>query len=472
NKQEKCNVYLQLISSTIVNLSLFSAGLCYGWVTVSLPILKGSKSDVPLTGDQGGWIASGLPIGACFGPVMSALLLDNIGRKWSLYLTNIPFIVSWVLTYLAQSWLLLFVGKFVAGISVGAAISIAPIYLGELVEKRIRGASSAMIALFLNLGQIAMYAIGPLVDRKMLALIGLAPSIVILLTAVWIPESPYYYLKKNRETSAELSLIWLRRKRDNQDEMNQMKQLIEAEKGGGIKDVFKKMHRKPLLILLLLLSGQQLCGYLGVQSYSIQLFANMRLSFSENTALLIMSGVSLVLSILAAFIVDKLGRKPVFLIASYGSSLCLFVIGGFLLVKKLGIKVDNLYYVPFAATLLYIAFFSFGLAQIPAIISSEIFPLNVKSYATMIANIFGSVLGLIVVKCYQLLADAVGVYSVLLAFGVIEFVIAIAASIVMPETSRKSFAEIQQILNPNLPITLSTDNLTHNEIPKDEESET
>ncbi|CAL7936062.1 unnamed protein product [Xylocopa violacea] len=451
-KEDRSHVYLQLISSFIINLTLFSAGLCYGWVTVSLPALKASTSDVHLTNGEAGWVASGIPIGACIGPVTAALLLDYIGRKWTLYLMSIPFLASWILTYLAHSWLLLFVAKLIAGISIGAVIGIVPIYLGELVEKKIRGASSAMIGLFLNLGQLFMFGVGPLVNGKMLALIGLVPSVILLLTAPWIPESPYYYLKRGKEKSAELSLIWLRRNRNNKDEIKQMHQLIEDEKGGGIKHLFTKTHRKPLLILLLLLSGQQLCGYLGVQSYAIQLFTSMRLSFSENTALLTTYGVSVVLSTLAALTVDKLGRKPVYLIASFGSSFCLFVIGAYLLVPRFGINVDNLYWVPFAAILLYIAFFSFGLAQIPAIISSEIFPLNVKSYATMIANVYGSVLGLIVVKCYQLLADAVGVYSVLLSFGVIELVIAITACIFMPETSRKSFTEIQEILKTNVPV--------------------
>lgn len=471
-KKQRSRIYLQLISSFVVNLTMYSAGLCYGWVTVSLPKLHDSKSEITLSGDQGGWIASGINIGACLGPVTSSLLLDQIGRKWSLYITAIPFIASWILTYLAHSWILLFVGKLIAGLSIGAVFNMIPTYLGELVEKRIRGAASAMIGLFLNLGQTTMYAVGPVVDAKILALIGLVPSVVFFLLLPWIPESPYYYLKKNREKSAELALVWLRRKTDNADEIKQMKQLIEDEKGGGVMDVFKRANRKPLWILLLLLTGQQFSGYLGVQSYSMELFKSMHLTFSENTALLIMSGVSLVLSMLAAVTVDKLGRKPVFLIASYISSLCLFTMGGYLVAQKSGMKIDHLSYIPFAANMIYIAAFSFGLSHVPAIISGEIFPLNVKPYAIMIVNVYGSILGLIVVKCYQLVADAVGVYSVLLAFGVIELTIAIAASIIMPETARKSFAEIQAILKTNVPTSQDANNLKQDESPTQEESET
>lgn len=118
--------------------------------------------------DDGGWIVSALGIGGIVGPIVAGLLLDYTGRKWFIYATSIPFIVCWVLTYLAKSWVLLFVARLVSGISVGASCSVIPVYIGEITEPKIRGAGSAMLSLMIQLGYIFGYGLGPLLDRKVI----------------------------------------------------------------------------------------------------------------------------------------------------------------------------------------------------------------------------------------------------------------------------------------------------------------
>lgn len=118
--------------------------------------------------DNGGWIVSALGIGGIVGPIVVGLLLDHTGRKWFIYATSIPFIACWVLTYLAKSWLELFIARLASGVSFGALCSIVPVYVGEITEPRIRGACSAMLSLMINLGYIFGYGLGPLLDRKVI----------------------------------------------------------------------------------------------------------------------------------------------------------------------------------------------------------------------------------------------------------------------------------------------------------------
>lgn len=282
----------------------------------------------------------------------------------------------------------------------------------------------------------------------MFALMNLIPTAIFLLTAIWLPESPYYYLMKNKEKCAALTLTWLRRKNDNNDEIEEMKKTVEAEKQGGYKELFMvKAHRKALLLVLLLLAGQQFSGYMGVLSYASTLVQSFHTNFDDNFILLIISAISMITSLVSSCIVDKLGRKPVFLISSYCSSLCLTVIGVYFLLEKLDMDVRSLSLIPLIALILYIVSVAFGLSSIPAIVTSEIFSIDMKNWATMVTNMYGSVLGIIVGKCYQLVSDHVGNHVIFLGFAIIELVIAITASVVMPETSRKTFGQIQEILN-------------------------
>ncbi|CAK9796753.1 Facilitated trehalose transporter Tret1 [Anthophora quadrimaculata] len=428
----------QIIASLIVNLPLLSCGLSFSWITVS---------NLDLNTDKGSWIVTALSIGACLGPILSALLLDRIGRKWFLYATTFPFIASWILIYIGKKWVEFFVARFIAGISIGAIYTMVPVYLGELTEPRIRGAAGTLMALFLNIGYILMFGLGTRLNEKMMALISLAPCVAFLLMAPWVPESPYYYLKKKKEKFAILALVWLRRKKDNEDEIKEMNEFIKAEEQGSIKELYTvPTHRKALLLVLLLLAGQQLSGYIAIQAYAITLLQDMHVNISTNLVLLIMGGIALVMSLVPALIVDRIGRKPLFLMSSYSTTLCLLTIGVYFLMIKIGMKIQSYSIIPLVAVLAYLVCASIGLTVIPAVIISEIFPIGLKSWATMFANVYGSLLGLIVAQVYHLISQAWGNHVLFLLFAIIELVISILATIFMPETARKSFMDIQKIL--------------------------
>ncbi|KAK1125263.1 hypothetical protein K0M31_005637 [Melipona bicolor] len=448
HKEEKSKIYLQLTSSIIINLTFLASGICISWPAVTLSKLK-PGSDLVVSNDNGGWIVCALGIGGIIGPILAGLLLDYIGRKWFIYATSAPFIACWVLTYLAKSWVFLFVARLVAGISVGALFSIVPVYVGEIAEPRIRGACSVMMSLMINLGYIFTYGLGPLLNRKIFALVCLAPTALFLLTAPWLPESPYYYLKKNKEKSAALTLVWLRRKKNNDDEIKQMKESIKSEKEGGFKKLFTvSPHKKALWILMLVITGQTLCGFMAVTSYLDNLVKDFHLNFNCDIILLLISVVSLISGILSSCFVDKFGRRFVFLLSSYGTTLCLSVIGAYFLLGQLKVKTGDLSLVPLIALVLYIVIVSFGLLPMPAIITSEIFPTNMKGWAIMIANIYGSVINIILPKCYQLAVTNLGNHVVFLALAVLQLIIAIIASFYLPETSRKTFKQIQKDLEP------------------------
>lgn len=193
------------------------------------------------------------------------------------------------------------------------------------------------------------------------------------------------------------------------------------------------------------MAAQQLSGFAAILFNSGDLIKKFNVQFEQNYLLLIISGISLVVSLLSALTVDKLGRKSVFLISSYGSVLCLLAIGAYFFVEHIGMKVSSYSAIPLVALAIYFIVFSYGLTSIPYVVSSEIFPTNMKNWASMFSNIFGFILFIIVYNVYRLLSDKYG-YVIFLVFGVIEFIIGIILNIALPETSCKSFNEIQEVL--------------------------
>ena len=274
------------------------------------------------------------------------------------------------------------------------------------------------------------------------------PSVVFILTFPWMPESPYYYLQKGNRKSAELVLIRLRGRKDNTDELDEMIAFLKEQQVGSLKELFThRAHRKALLLVLLLIMGQQLSGLIAIQAYVGLLFQNVTSSISTNMALIILAGVALIASIASAFVVDMFGRKPLYLISAFICTLCLGFVGSYFLLEKLNVNVNSFSWVPLVALVIYFSSHSFGLGPIPYVVSSEIFSIQVKSLANTILALYGSVLGIIVSKCYQIVIDAAGIHTVFYGFALITLVITIVAAVVMPETSGKSFTHIQMMMH-------------------------
>ncbi|XP_043263359.1 facilitated trehalose transporter Tret1-like [Colletes gigas] len=427
----------QLIASIIINISVLSCGACYAY----------SMSNSTKVPKQEKWISLGVPLGALIGPIASALLIDRISRKWFLYLTSIPFIACWVLAFVVKTWTLLLVGRLLAGVSVGAIFSVVPLYLGEIVETKIRGVVGTMIPVFFNIGFLLVQGVHAMkIDPKILSIVCLAPTVVFMLTAIWLPESPYYYLKKKKEKHANLSLIWLRNTTDNKRELEEISEFVKTEEKEGLKELFTDCaNRRALLLVLLLLAAQQLSGFLTIQSRLDHLLKEIPFKIRNAHVLLILTAVAIAIGILSSFVVDRIGRKPLFLVSGYVTGLCLCLLATYFLLSK-KMNLSSFGWAPLAIILVYYIFLSIGLAPIPAIVSSEIFSMKVRHWATMVTGICGAFLYIIVAQCYPLIIDAGGYPVILYVFGVIELVIATAAAVVMPETSRKSFKEIQDIL--------------------------
>lgn len=160
-----------LITSLIlipVSLALFSAGISAGWPTIAVPKLEdeSTSSNFHISQNDGILIINAIPVGAIVGSILSGLLLNVIGRKWFLYATSVPFIICWLLTCFANSWIEILAARLISGISVGALYSMAPLYIGELVEPRIRGASNTMLSFMFNLGCIFVFGLQPVLKRE------------------------------------------------------------------------------------------------------------------------------------------------------------------------------------------------------------------------------------------------------------------------------------------------------------------
>ncbi|KAG7189409.1 hypothetical protein KM043_017114 [Ampulex compressa] len=447
---KRYKIYPQLLAGFIANLAMFNAGLAFGWPASALPKLQQPGIKYPLTSDQGAWVVSAMSMGACFGPILSGFLINRIGRKWFLYATGVPYLICWTIVYFTGQFEALFVARFTCGVGVGAAFSAVPIYVGEIAETKIRGSLGTMNAMLTVCGTLMSYAVGPWVDRETLALVSMIPTILFLLIFMWMPETPYYYLKKQKTAAAEKSLSWLRSSGVIKEEIREMSDLIELEERhrGRISELITvRANRRATLIVGLMLSAQQFCGIVAVMAYVTLLFESMSLGIDSSLAVIITGLMSCLGNLIATCIVDRIGRRPLLLISLCITSVSLTIIGVFFHLEALHFDVTSFSWIPLIGVLSYCISVSLGLGPIPYAVLGEIYPTTIKAWATMFASIYGSLLGFAVAKIFQVVSDAMGRHVIFYGFVGCEIIIGIFIYFIMPETKQKPLKEIQAILD-------------------------
>lgn len=273
-----------------------------------------------------------------------------------------------------------------------------------------------------QVGILAQYCIGPFVSMQTLAGINLILPISFVLSFIFLPESPYYYLKFERTERAERSLRSLR-SGDIRTELKNIELNVQEDmknRGSWGDLLTEATNRKAIWITLGVFTIQQLCGSAAVVAYAQVIFAasqestntsavNSTMNVTESSQGLqpyqesiILGCVQVATCVLSVCLVDRVGRKPLLLLSALGVGLMNGTIGTYFFfdITNKG-SVDSLHWLPLAALLIYIVCYAIGLSTVPYVIIGEIFPTNVKLYASCIAHIYTGIAMFAVQKLFQ-----------------------------------------------------------------------
>ncbi|XP_038208066.1 facilitated trehalose transporter Tret1-like [Zerene cesonia] len=423
-----------------------TAGTCYGWPSPTLSYLQSASSLIPTTSDERSWIASIMILCSALTPIPSAYFADRFGRKTALLLGAIPFILGWVLVIVAKSVAVLYVARMFSGLGYGIVYTVAPMYTGEIATSEVRGALSTLITLMNKVGILSQFCIGPFVTMRTLAAINLILPITFVITFIFLPESPYYYLKFERSERAERALKNLRsgdiRLELKNIEINVQEDMKNRGSWGDL--LSEATYRKALWISLGVFTIQQLCGSAAVIAYAQGIFEATESHIEPYQASIYLGCVQVATCCLSVILVDRVGRKPLLLLSALGVGLMNGVIGTyfyFYLTNKA--SVTHLHWLPITALLIYIVCYAVGLSTVPYVIIGEMFPTNVKLYASCVAHIYTGISMFAVQKLFQVVDDAFGIYTVFWGFSVFSILGLFFMLAVLPETKGKSFACIQ-----------------------------
>ncbi|XP_066598761.1 facilitated trehalose transporter Tret1-like isoform X2 [Prorops nasuta] len=411
----KRGVFAQIIASTIVNTVLFMGGVSIGWGAPMIPRMTQPGNEPYLTSSQVSWVVGFMGVGNVAGALMGGLFTDYLGRKRAQWFSLFPIILAYVLNIFVFDYGWLLFTRFLCGFSIAWSISVIPMYIGEIVEPRIRGLTNIISMSCMHLGTIYAYVLGPILNIDIFSIACAVPGICFAPLFFLIPETPHQLLMQGDTEEARKSLTWLRGGADVTDEMEGLVKYIEQRKRNkkGIKELLvKEGNRKGLIICLLLVLGLQANGSIVIQNYITAIFNYAGLNYSTMIAV-------------------------------------------FFHLRDIGYDVDNYLWVPIVGLFGYAIAVNVGVAGIPLIIRAEVFPPNVKAPANMVLVMWAGIVGSGIIKLFQVVDDNYGMYTIFYFFCVANMLLNVLVAVYMPETKGKTFEEIEIILEKRKSISKS-----------------
>lgn len=287
-----------------------------------------------------GFSVSSMILGAIVGNIVAGKLADRFGRKPILMVTAILFTISAVATALAFNIESFIIARIIGGFGVGIAILVAPMYIAEIAPRKLRGTlvtfNQLNIVLGISIAYFSNYYFQQTIadnDMKWRLMLGIeaVPAFLYLLLLFVVPRSPRWLIQKGRDGEAMAVLVRVHGQEQSQVEYREIKDSIGQEKGRARAtwgQVFSRRMRLVLIVGFGLAFFQQITGINAIFYYAPMIFEMA--GGGKDSAFIqaaILGVTNVVMTIVAMFLIDRLGRKPLLYIGAVGITLSLSLVG-------------------------------------------------------------------------------------------------------------------------------------------------
>lgn len=465
------------------------------------------KDDLGISEWQEELLVGSLSIVSLLGSASAGRIADAFGRKWTMIIAQLFFLAGALILGIAPNFSVLMVGRFLAGIGVGFALMVAPVYTAELSPASSRGSLVSLPEIFINFGILLGYIFSYILSGLPLHLgwrfmlgFGAAPSIFLILSVMVMPESPRWLVMQKRFDEAEVVL--LRTSGSKAEADLRLAEIIAASgltpphsddsrkstwPGQGIVEEVGRPEEKsdgqgvwlellcptpPVRRMLILALGiqffQQSTGIDATVYYSPAVLNKSGItSKSGSIAATVAIGFCKTLFILVATIwLDLAGRRPLLLTSISGMTVSLSALAiGF---KVLGVTKASDDVLPngvaesplgppqasgFAPVLAvlglcsYVAFFSVGMGPINWVLTSEVFSSRLRAQAMGLGILVNRLASGVVSLSFLSLVDSISLSGTFGLFAFMGFLGIIFIYCLVPETKGKTLEEIAKLFD-------------------------
>ncbi|MGD6752021.1 sugar porter family MFS transporter [Streptomyces sp. BH105] len=430
-------------------------GLLFGFDTgVISGALVYLREDFQLTAVTEGLVVTSLLFpGATAGALLGGPVADRVGRKKSLVIASVIFVVSTIACALAPTVAILIVARIALGYAVGVASVVVPLYLAEMAPASQRGRIVTMNQLMLTIGLFLAFVANailanlindPVVWRYMVG-VALIPAVGLLLGMHPLPDTPRWYASKQMWTKARHTLQRAHLADRVEAEYEQIAAVVTADALTGKVSVLATLRREPwmkrlIVVGIILAMAQQTTGINVVMYYAPTVLQSSGLTRNASLLASVTVGISMIVfTVVGLWVLGVMGRRRMMLLGFSGVA-----------ASHLGLLVTYLLpnsslrsYLILLFMLLVTAFMLTFLATTGFLVLSELFPLPIRGFA-MGASLGGLwIANSLISFLFPILAERFGSVAVFSGFMVLNVLATLFAFRCVPETKGRTLEELE-----------------------------
>jgi sugar porter (SP) family MFS transporter len=436
------------------------------------------KEDLKINDTQVEVVAGILNLCALAGSLAAGRTSDYIGRRYTIVLASITFLLGAILMGYAPSYAILMTGRCTAGIGVGFALMIAPVYSAEISSPSSRGFLTSLpelcISLGILLGYLSDYFFGKMTLKlgwRMMLGIAAVPSLALTFGILKMPESPRWLVMQGRLGDAKKVLLLVSNSKEEAEarfcdiktaagiDENCQEDVVKLPTTARGEGVWKELLLTPsqavrriLITAIGIHFFEHATGIEAVVLYSPRIFKKAGIT-DKDKLLLATVGVGLTKTafiFIATFWIDRVGRRRLLLISTGGMIAALTGLGfSFKMVEHSEEKLLWALSLSIVAIYTYVAFFSIGLGPITWVYSSEIFPLKLRAQGASIGVAVNRVMNATVSMSFISIYKAITIGGSFFMFAGISVLAWVFFYFSLPETKGKSLEEMEALFSKN-----------------------
>ncbi len=394
-----------------------------------------------------GFLVSSVLIGAVIGAATNGILADIFGRKKIIMATAVIFILGSILCAFAPNVYVLILSRIFVGFAVGIVNFVVPLYLSEVSPKNLRGTLVSLYQWAITAGILFSYFINAVFAQavynwRWMLFAGVVPGLVLFIGMCFMSDTPRWLVSKNRDDEAKKVFSKIEPDIEPEKEIAEIKEtLVDNRQEKTFR--LKKWMIMPFVVGIGIMFAQICTGINTIIYYAPTIFKTA--GFDSNlTAIYATTGIGVVnfiMTIVAVFFTDRIGRKPLLYFGLTGVMLSLFALGtSFAFAGVLG---SSLKWVAVGSLVTYIICFAMSLGPIGWILVSEVFPLRIRGIAMSVCTVSNFAFNFFVVGSFPVLLHRIGGAWTFWIFGIVSILCIIFVYFFVPETKGISLEEIE-----------------------------
>ena len=452
-RKARSNASLTFFVCFLAALAGLLFGLDIGAIAGALPFIS---ETFQITSSQQEWVVSSMMFGAAVGAVGSGWLNFRIGRKYSLMIGAVLFVVGSLCSAFAPDVEILIVSRVLLGLAVGIASYTAPIYLSEIAPEKIRGSMISMYQLMITIGILAAYLSDTAFSytgawRWMLGVITI-PAVLLLIGVFFLPDSPRWLAARGSDEKARRVLEKLRDTSEQaKNELDEIRESLKVKQSGWALFVNNKNFRRAVYLGVLLQVMQQFTGMNVIMYYAPKIFdlAGFASTSQQMWGTVIVGLVNVLATFIAIGLVDRWGRKPTLILGFIVMALGMGTLG-----TMMNIGISSVFAQYFAVIMLLIFIVGFAMSAGPLIwvLCSEIQPLKGRDFGITCSTATNWIANMIVGATFLTMLNSLGSAHTFWVYAGLNIIFIFITLALIPETKNISLEHIERNLMQGKPL--------------------